>query len=328
MIRRGYNSYLLKIINLMKKTDKGNKKALSVSVIILIISVATIVFSISYNEEMRNLSQQSAESANRSAQIANVALNETKKLVNWTEPKPNIQIWSDKDYWGKNGTVYMIISPDYSPDTGIKGFSTPPGFYWGPITIDFLIFNSGKAPVVSSICYIGLDCTETKDIFPFKIYNISTPLQSLFYNINTSSMIQSFMTNFPFPNKAELPYWQWNEKNVLDFPPSYKYGKVAFRNLILPYQYYATKINYNNQSIWDSSIGSIGPFAIGNIEPGETKHVYVSIFGAVSNYTNMIFNSTINMSPYAVGTFMITVKSANCKMISYSFPIKSFERPP
>jgi len=306
---------------ILKRIELQNKQSSKINSILVVLTFIAVVVAIASSSVLYL-------EANESTKTAINALNETKKLVNWTEPKPNIQIWSDKDYWGKNGTVYIRISPDYSPYTGVNGFISPPGFSWGPITIDFLVFNSGKAPVVAAVCYIGLDCNETKDIFPFKIYNISTPLQSLFYDTDSKTMMQSYMTNFPFPHKTLLPYWQWNEKNVLDFPPSYKNGKVAFRNLILPYQYYAMRINYSNQSVFDSSIGSIGPFAIGNIEPGETKHVYVSLFGAVSDYWNMSAEYWTEQKPFASGTFTINVKSANCKMVSYSFPIKSFENPP
>lgn len=331
MIRKEYNSNRSNrlIITSFKTMKKDNRRSLISNLIILAVAIISILASVFFNLNMLGLSQQSAESANKSAGIANDALNETKKLVNWTEPKPNLQIWSDKDFWGKNGTAYVIISPDYSPYTGAKGFISPPGFSYGPITIDFLVFNSGKAPVAAALCYVALECNETNDIFPFKIYNISTPLQSVFYDEASAMMKQSYMTNFPAGHKAVIPYWQWNEKSVLDFPPSFLHGQVVFRNLILPYQYHVTRINYSSsQYIWDYKVGSIGPFSIGNIEPGETKHVYVSVFGAVSDYWNMSAEYWTERKPFAEGNFTINVESANCKMVTYSFPIKSFFNPP
>jgi hypothetical protein len=306
-IQRGLN-------RILKRIELQNKQSSKINSILVVLTFIAVVVAIVSSLE----ANKSAESSNRSAQIANNALNETKKLVNWTEPKPNIQIWSDKDFWGKNGTVYLIISTDYSPNIGAKGFIFPKT-YSGPITIDFLIFNSGKAPVSSAICYIGLNCSEIKDIFPFKIYNITTPLQSLFYNQDTQEMEQSFM------NFVNIPYWQWNERNVLDFPPSYRNSHVEYRNLILPYEYYATRINYtSNQSDWDYRIGSIGPFIIGNILPGETKHVYVSLFSAVSNYNQLSDQYWTSPGPFASGNFTIEIESANCQTEKISFPIESY----
>jgi hypothetical protein len=321
MRRRGYDSYLSKIIILLRKTDKGNKIAVIISLIILFVAVITILKSNQDNMIMQSLTQQSAENSSKSAQIANIALNETKKLVNWTEPKPNIQIWSDVDFWGKNGTAYVQISPFYSPYKGVNEFNGTQNSYWGPMTIDFLVFNSGKAPVAAAVCYIGLSCNETKDVFPFKIFNISTPLQSLSYNTALKRMELSFMNYFHYP------YWQWNEQGALDFPPTYLYGEVVFRHLLLPFQNYIYKINYS-QDRSDYQNDSIGPFAIGNIEPGETKHVYVSLFGVVSDYYNLIGGYWTEPRPFAHGTFTIKVKSTQSQMANYSFPIESYFRPP
>lgn len=291
---------------ILKRIESQNKQSSKINLFLVVLTfiavvVAIVSSSILYLE------------ARKSSITAINALDETRKLVNWTEPTPNIQIWSDKDFYGKNGTVYLLISPYYSPYKGTNESHILPGFYRGPITIDFLVFNSGKAPVVASKCYIVLDCNETKDIFPFKIYNISTPLQSLFYNVSSKKMEQSFM------NEYHIPYWQWNEKKVLDFPPSYIYGHVAFREFILPYQYINQTLGYS---------GSIGPFAIGHIEPGETKHVYVSVFGAVNDFQNMSFDYWTEQKPFAYGTFTIKVESANSKLVVYSFPIESYFNPP
>ncbi len=285
--------------------------------IIVLLTFFFLVVTIFYNNSLINL-------ANESAQQAQKSLDQVRKLVEWTKPEPNITIWSNANQWGEDGVVYVQIEPLYSPKNGVND-----GIFLKPVSLEFLIFNAGKAPVASAFLNVALQSDDAKDVFPFKIYEISTPLHRLYYNRTSLEMMESFETDFPFPRTSSIPYWHINEKNVEGFPPSFIDGKVAYGDIIKPYEFYQ-KRNYS-QYLGAYKIGSIGPFVIGNIEPSETRYVEIKIFGAVENYTQILDNDPsywTQQKLFASGSIIITVESANCGMVKYSLRLESYFNTP
>jgi len=316
MIKNHSFSLLKKIKRVLGKIERQNKEVSRMNFLLLIITiiavgVAIISSSLLYIE------------ARNSSNTAIDALNETRKLVEWTKPEPNITIGSDKALWGENGTVYVEIDLGYSPNTGVKtGFAEVR-------RIKFQIFNAGRGPVNTAMLYLTLKSNKTNETFPFKIYNISTPLHSLYFDEMKQKMIQSFVTDFPFLHRSPLPYRHENEKGIIDFPPSNISGEIKYGILMKPYEYLKTFEN-NTKELWESwfyTADYIGPFFIGDFEPGEIKYVYISIFGAVENYTRILNNNPeywTQQKIFASGTLILKINASNHKMVIYSIPIESY----
>jgi hypothetical protein len=309
-------STLKGIRNLLKKIEDQNKKSTDTNNILVIITIIAVVVAIVSSLVLYY-------EANESSKTAVDALSETRKLVEWTKPEPNITIGSDKVLWGENGTVYIEIDPLYSPDKGVKT-------YIAEIRrIKFQIFNAGRGPVNTAMLYLTLKSNKTNEAFPFKIYNISTPLHSLYFDEMDQDLIQSFFTDFPFQHRTSFQYKHINEKGIIDFPPSYISGEVKYGILMKPYEYSEIYENNTKESweSWQYTTDYIGPFFIGDFQPGEIKYVYVSIFGAVENYDNILNNNPeywTQQKLFANGTLILKINYSNNKMAICSIPLESY----
>jgi hypothetical protein len=304
--------------------NKKNKPPWStiLNTAILAIAIIAIITANLSNKEMQVLTQQSVDSAVESARISNDALNETRKLVEWTKPEPNIIVDSNIKWLGRNGTIDLKIS-SYSPNKGVKDS------FIQPKPLEILIFNSGKAPVAFATMYIRFNLTDvnkTYDVFPFKLSKVDTLIDKFYYDTINEELVQPYEQKYPFELKTEITYRHRNEKGVFGFPPSIIYGEVVFTELIQTYGSIYFERDWDNY-IGSYRIGRFGPFRIGNIESGETKNVDIEVFAVVEDFWKELTDDptyTTEQKIYASGNLIIEFEAANYEKVIYEYPLRSF----
>ena len=327
MRRKSNFFYFSRIINLLEDiNNKKNKPSWStiLNTVILAIAIIALITANLSNKEMQALTQQSVDSAAESARMSNDALNETRKLVEWAKPEPNVTLNSNMKWIGKNNSINLRISP-YSPKDGIKN-----GCLIKPTKLELMFFNSGNAPVAFSainIRFVLSKDSKNLSVFPFKLSRVETPEIKLYYNKILMQMYETFDFEYPVEAEGEVQYMHINEKNVFGFPPSFIHGEVMFRALIDSYSSIYAKNDWGNTS-GIFKIGSFGPFEIGAIEAGEYKDVQIEVFACVEDFWGELFGSdpnyTTKQNMYASGNLIVEFEASNYDKVEYIFPLRSY----
>lgn len=201
-----------------------------------------------------------ALSAYYSASDTRESLNILRNTSRWyEEPRPLIINSSDFDYYNRNVEL-RIVPPDLLIYEQLWSEVVP---------IKVTIYNSGRAPLVSSRLYINLTADNLRTVFPFKIYKVETPLENFSYDEFKKFF---YMSHDYMGRKFKIPIQED------DYPPHLKYGRVYYWNII------STKASEwsekrTNVAMWELEIGApFGPFKIGTIEPEKKVEIIVWLF--------------------------------------------------
>jgi len=313
MVGINYLSYLKKLVELTNKMSKELKNSSKWSKIILFVAIFTLIGSVYYNSVILSLTEESTRNSEKSARIANDALNETRKLIEWTKPMPNIKVSMFSKNMNSNGTVCLELSP-YSIENGV-------GDYEKIIStkIEVNIENIGKASLPFALLYINLSANFHIDEFPFKIFRITTPLDELAFDLDNKYLTQTYELDYPDGATIKIPYYHPNENLTPDFPPSLIDGEILYNSISQAYTYFGA-IN-ESQQIGSYQKGPFGPFRIGTILPGETKFLVFELFAVVDDYWNS--RPFANLM-YADGYFDIIIESEQEAVKIFKIPLEAY----
>ena len=298
MVRNKILFTLEKIIKQNKKTSSMNRYMLALTIIA--VAIALVSSSSLYLE------------ANKSSETAIGALNETRKLVEWMEPMPNITVSMFSKNMDSNGTVCLELSP-YSIENGV-------GDYEKIITtkIEVNIENIGKASLPFALLYINLSANFHIDEFPFKIFRVTTPLDELAFDFDNKYLTQTYELDYPDGTTIKIPYYHPNKNSTTDFPPSLIDGEILYSSISQAYSYFGL-INESKQKD-NYQKGPFGPFRIGTILPGETKFLVFELFAVVDDYWN---SRPFAHLMYADGYFDIIIESEQKTVKLFKIPLEA-----
>jgi hypothetical protein len=185
-------------------------------------------------------------------QKAKETLEAQEEIVNWYKnPKPLLQTWTNVDNEIQNGSYTVWRWKQYSPD---KGLNSPTGIF-SNARITLYIYNAGRSPVTGGYLKLRIEnYTTPRSLFPFpfKITNVTTPLDWTDFN--------TFTKQFDGRWKA----FQVNMLRVNDFPPTWGSDE---------------KLYYRPD------------FPVGAIAPGQKIEINVGLFSSQNNATGELWLS-------------------------------------
>jgi hypothetical protein len=314
----------------------------SVGVLIFTIILTAInVYLYSSSSEMLNETKTTlTEMKNLTKEMENVSSN-TSMLMKWSyEPRPQITILNNSKDIIENGTIPIKMLWDYNPHESNSIIKYAPLMLREKKRIVLQIYNSGRLPWLNPIMYLNLTAENTSKMFPFRFYEIITPVDGIYVYVNLTSidgnyqinpdnteLRQFYLSEWPVHKINYLPYWHWNEYNSLDLPPRYSNGHTYYRNLISRYEIEAEgnkKFNGEIPVIFDTMTDKFGPFRIGDIQPESAVEIHIDLISAIENYSEVIQEySWPFQNTFTTGKLTIEFEALNGNIDPISFSLSA-----
>lgn len=263
----------------------------------MIVNVVLVGINIEMNSGTQALLDESGETFEKLNDMAS----DISAELNWTEkPQPQITILNYTGYITENNTIPLEIISYYDPQESNSLVKMAPLMPRERKRIVLQIYNSGRLPWIMPLMYLNLTAENTSKTFPFRFYEIVTPVDGMLVHINYAptwygydivgepELQQYYQSEWPFPHVTNISYRHWNEYNKLDFPPGFKKDHVYYTHLFS----FDEGLMWSNNDIWeapygfkfDEMIDKFGPFRIGTVNPEQTVEVHIDIFSVIEDY--------------------------------------------
>ena len=273
-------------------------------------------------------------------EMENVSSN-TSMLMKWSyEPRAQITILNNSKDISENGTIPIKILMNYAPHESNSIIKYAPLMPREKKRIILQIYNSGRLPWLNPIMYLNLTAENTSKMFPFRFYEIITPVDGMYVyvnltavdgnyqiNPNNTELRQFYLSEWPVHKVIDIPYWHWNEYNSLDLPPRYTNGHTYYKNLFSRYEIEAggnKKFNQEIPLVFDTMADKFGPFRIGDIQPESAVEIHIDLISAIEDYSEVEqeylweFQNT-----FTTGKLTIEFEALNCNIDPISFSLSA-----